>query len=88
MFYLFSGLDIICTEIIDKDIQQRVLDDIEDIKKNDPTLRLEKTSLSVQCQPVLYAKSFTFKSWAELGKWLLKMYDHLFENYDHSVINF
>lgn len=86
--YVFSGLDITCTEIIDKDLQKRVLDDIEDIKKNDPTLRLEKTSLNVKCKPVLYAKPFVFKSWVELGKWLLKMYDHLFENYDHSVINF
>lgn len=83
---MFSGLDIKCTEIIDKNIQQRILDDIEDIKKNDPTLCLENTSSNKECKPVLYAKPFVFKSWDQLGKWLLKIYDHIFENYDHSVI--
>lgn len=86
LFYIFRGLDIKSPEIINKDIQQRVLDDIEDIKKNDPTLCLEKISLNQEWKPVLYAKPFVLKNWDQLGKWLLKIYDHLFENYDHSVI--
>lgn len=35
---------------------------------------------------MLYAKSLEFKSWEQLGKWLLTIYDHMFENYEHSVI--
>lgn len=84
----YSGLDIECTEIINEDLQQRVINEIEDVKKNDPVLCIEKTCVNKESKPVLYAKSLAFKSWHQLGKWLLKIYDHMFENYDHSVINF
>lgn len=66
-------------------MQKRILDEIEDIKKNDPSLCLGKTSVDLECTPVLCAKPSIFKSWDHLGKWLLKVYDHMFENYDHSV---
>ncbi|CAH1731820.1 unnamed protein product [Aphis gossypii] len=81
-----GGLDITCTEIIDTNIQQKILDEIEDIKKNDPTLCLGKLSKSMECKPMLYAKSLEFKSWEQLGKWLLTIYDHMFENYEHSLL--
>jgi hypothetical protein len=40
----------------------------------------------MECKPKLYAKPLVFKSWEQLGKWLLTIYDHMFENYEHSVI--
>lgn len=84
-FFIFSGLDIDCTDIINEDVQKRILDEIEDIKKNDLSLCLGQLSVDLECKPVLCAKPTTFKSWDHLGKWLLKIYDHMFENYDHSV---
>lgn len=87
-FSIFRGLDIKCTELIEEDIKKRVLIEIEDIKTNDPTLCLRKISSNIECKPVLYAKPLTLKNWHHLGKWLLKIYDYMFENYEHSVIIF
>jgi len=84
--YTFSGLDITCAEIIDTNIQQKILDEIEDVKKNDPTLCLGKSSKNMECKPELFARPLMFKSWDQLGKWLLTIYDHMFESYEHSVI--
>lgn len=84
-FNVFSGLDIKCTELINNDLQQKILDEIQNFKNNDPLLCLKKTS-HVENKPTLYAKHFAFKSWSHLGSWLLQIYDHMFENFDHSVI--
>lgn len=81
-----GGLDITCDEIIDTNMQQKILNDIEDIKKNDPTLCLEKSCKNMECKPKLYAKPLVFKSWVQLGKWLLTIYDHMFESYEHSLL--
>lgn len=40
----------------------------------------------METKPILYAKPLAFKSWDLLGKWLIQIYDHIFENYEHSVI--
>lgn len=81
-------MDVKCTEAIDENIQKKVLKEIEDVKKNDPTLSFGKPSLSIECKPVLYAKPLKFKGLDQLGKWLINIYDNLFENYDHAVIIF
>lgn len=84
-YYTFSGLDIEYTEIINADIQQKILDEIENIKENDPTLHKLRLIKEI-CKPVLYANPLEFKSWDHLGKWLLNIYDNLFKNFEHSVI--
>jgi len=73
-------------EVIEKDIQQKVLDEIEDIKKNDLTLCLRKTFINKEHKPKLCAKPLEFKSLGHLGRWLLQIYDHMFEDYEHSVV--
>lgn len=85
-FYLIcSGLDIEYTDMINEDVQQKILDEIENIKENDPTLHKLKI-INVMCKPVLYANPLKFTSWNHLGKWLLNIYDNLFNNFEHSVI--
>lgn len=79
-----SGLDIEYTEVMNENVQQKILDEIENIKKNDPML--QKLVTKKTSKPVLYANPLKFKSWDRLGKWLLHIYDNLFDNFEHSVI--
>lgn len=83
--YIFSSLDVKCTETIDENVQQKILNEIEDVKKNDPTLCFGKSSVNIECKPVLCAKPLEFKGLDQLGKWLINIYDNLFENYEHAV---
>ncbi|VVC42534.1 Hypothetical protein CINCED_3A009963 [Cinara cedri] len=80
-----GGLDIECTEMINNDVQQKILNEIESIKKNDPMLQKYK-AIKKSCKSVLYANPLEFKSWGHLGKWLLNIYDNLFENFEHSLL--
>lgn len=84
--YFCRGLDVKCTDTIDENIQQKVLNEIEDVKRNDPTLCFGKSSLNTECKPILCTKPFEFKSLNQLGKWLIHIYDNLFNNYEHGVI--
>jgi len=79
-------LDIKCIEIIDLDVQQKVLNEIKNIKNNYHTLCPELKSINIEHKPILFAKHIIhLKSWVFLGKRLLKIYDNMFENYEHSV---
>lgn len=83
----FSGLDVKCIETIDSDIKQRVLNEIKNIKTNDRTLCSGLKPINIKCKPLLYARHITcLRSWTFLGKWLLQIYENIFENYEHSVI--
>lgn len=83
LFYIFRGLDIECTDIICADTQLSILDEIYDIRNNDPLL--VKNDANKDNKPVLFAKYLIISNWENLGKWLLNIYDYLFNNYDHSV---
>lgn len=87
MYFYFtcSGLDVEYTDMINEEVQQKILDEIENIKENDPTLHKLKI-IKDMCKPVLYANPLKFENWNHLGKWLLNIYDHLFNNFEHSVI--
>lgn len=81
--YNCRGLDIECTEI-NLHIKQKVLNDIKSIKNN------HKLCSGLKCikpKPTLFAKHIRLlKNWVFVGKWLLQIYDYIFENFEHSVI--
>lgn len=85
-FIIFRGLDIKYTETIDSNIQHKILNEIEDLRKNDPTLCVDKILINLDNKPKLFAKLLEFNSWSHFGCWLLQIYDNLFKNYNHSVI--
>jgi len=70
-------------------LYHKILNEVNDLRRNDPALRVTKASdryLDCKPTPSLYAKPLAFKNWEHLGGWLLQIYDNIFENYDHSVI--